>query len=81
MKWVRLVLCNKSTASGAIYARNSVIFPRHCQGEVDAVKRGPKLNLIKKIGERGGGRGSETKTVCQTVSNEVKYKNSTIYTM
>ena len=47
---------NKSTASGAIYARSSVIFP-HCMafvGEVDAVKRGPKLNLIKKFGERGG---------------------------
>ena len=24
--------------------------------------------------------GNETKTVCQTVSNEVKYKNATIYT-
>ena len=27
-----------------------------CQGEVDAVKRGPKLNLIKNLG-KGGGRG------------------------
>ena len=26
-----------------------------CQGEVDAVKRGPKLNLITKFGERKGG--------------------------
>ena len=32
-------------------------------------------------GRAGGGGGSETKTVCQTVSNEVKYKNATIYTM
>ena len=35
------------------------------------MKRGPKLNLIKKMGKGGG---TETKTVCQTVSNEVKYK-------
>ena len=45
-------LLNKSTASGAKYARSSVIFPHRnglCQGEVDAVKTGPKLNLIKKI--------------------------------
>ena len=49
---------NKSTASGAIYARSSVIFPNRMafiRGGVDAVKRGPKLNLIKKIGERRGG--------------------------
>ena len=50
---------NKSTASGAKYARSSVIFPQRnglCQGEVDAVKTGPKLNLIKKkLGESGGG--------------------------
>ena len=50
---------NKSTASGAKYARSSVIFPHHMafvRGEVDAVKRGPKLNMIKKLGEsRGGG--------------------------
>ena len=26
-----------------------------CPGEADAVKRGPKLNLIKKFGEGGGG--------------------------
>ena len=32
----------------------------------------------KKNGEREDG-GTETKTVCQTVSNEVKYKNATIY--
>ena len=43
------------------------------------MKRRPKLNLIKQLGkgERGGGGGgggTETKTVCQTVSNEVKYK-------
>ena len=40
------------------------------------MKRGPKLNLIKKFGERGGGGGggTETKTVCQTVSNEVNTK-------
>ena len=50
------------------------------------MKRGPKLNLKKKIGERGGelylikrfwgkgGGGTETKTVCQTVSNEVNTK-------
>ena len=33
----------------------------------------------KKIGGGGGveGVGAETKTVCQTVSNEVKYKNTT----
>ena len=52
---------NKSTASGAKYARSSVIFPHRnglCQGEVDAVKTGPKLNLIKKIwGKRGCGWG------------------------
>ena len=36
----------------------------------------------KKIGEGGGGGGgTETKTVCQTEPNEVKYKNATIYTM
>ena len=28
---------------------------RLCQGEVDAVKRGPKINLIKKWGKGGGG--------------------------
>ena len=31
-----------------------------CQGEVDAVKRGLKLNMIKKIGERAGGGGNPT---------------------
>ena len=55
---------NKSTASGAKYARSSVIFPHRnslCQGEVDAVKTGPKLNLIKKNcrGKRGWGWGGE----------------------
>ena len=57
------ILGNKSTASGAKYARSSVIFPHRnglCQGEVDAVKTGPKLNLIKKIwGKRGWGWGGE----------------------
>ena len=52
---------NKSTASGAIYARSSVIFAHRMafvRREVDAVKTGPKLNLIKKIwGKRGGGWG------------------------
>ena len=32
-------------------------------------------------GGGGGGAGTETKTVCQTVSNEVNTKNATIYTM
>ena len=32
------------------------------------------------VGEGGEG-GAETKTVCQTVSNEVKHKNATINTM
>ena len=32
-------------------------------------------------GGGGGGWGTETKTVCQTVSNEAKYKNATIYTI
>ena len=49
----------KSTASGAIYARSSVICPHRMalvRGEVYAVKRGPKLNLIKKnLGKVGGG--------------------------
>ena len=45
---------NKSTASGAIYARSSPY--GLCHGEVDTVKRGPKLNLIKNWG-KGGGRG------------------------
>ena len=49
---------NKSTTSGAKYAHSSVIFPHRMafvMGEADAVKRGPKLNMIKKFGERGGG--------------------------
>ena len=63
-----MILDNKSTASGAIYARSSLIFPHRipyglCQGEVGAVKREPKLNLIKKWGKGvcvwgGGGRGN-----------------------
>ena len=42
-----------------------------CQGEVDAVKRGPKLNLIKKLGKggRGGGGGGNPTTL--TVSSLV----------
>ena len=52
---------NKSTSSGAIYARSL------CQGEVDAVKRGPKLNLIKNFGEGGGGNPT-TLTVSSLVS-------------
>ena len=51
---------NKSIASRAIYARSSVIFPHRMafvMGEVDAVKRRRKLNLRKKIGERGWGVG------------------------
>ena len=35
----------------------------------------------KKLRERMGRGDTETKTVCQTASNEVKYKNATIYTM
>ena len=34
-----------------------------CQGEVDAEKRGSKLNLIKKNGEKGGGGGYERITL------------------
>ena len=30
-------------------------------------------------GGQGGGGGTETKTVCQTVASEVKYKTATIY--
>ena len=47
----------QSTASGAIYARSSVKFPHRMAfvwGEIDAVKRGPRLDLIKEFGERGG---------------------------
>ena len=61
--WIRGDKLNKSTASGAKYARSSVISPHHvafCQGEVDAVKRGPKLNQIKNLGKEegvGGGGG------------------------
>ena len=49
---------NKSTASGAKYARSSVIFPHRMafvRGGVDAVKRGPKLNMIKNFGKGIGG--------------------------
>ena len=63
---------NKSTASGAKYARSSVIFPHRnglCQGEVDAVKTGPKLNLIKKIwGKRGWGLGLSYNSNCELSS-------------
>ena len=67
---------NKSTASGAKYARSSVIFPHHMAfvrgGGVDAVKTGPKLNLIKKMwGKRGWGGGGGnpiTLTVSSLVS-------------
>ena len=48
---------NKSTASRAIYARSSVIFPHRMafvRGRV-MQKAGPKLNLIKK--NWGKGRG------------------------
>ena len=52
------------------------------------MKRRPKLHLIKKLGKVWGGGGNPTtltvgggtettKTECQTVSNEVKYKNAT----
>ena len=62
-----LLLLNKSTASGAIYARSSVIFP-HRMAFVDAVTRGPKLNLIKKIWGKGGGGNPTTLTVSSLVS-------------
>ena len=32
-------------------------------------------------GGGGGGGRTDTKTVCKTVSLEVKYRNTTIYTM
>ena len=40
---------------------------------VDAVKTGPKLNLIKKLGERGGwgGEGEVNPTTLITVSSLV----------
>ena len=62
---------NKSTASGAIYARSSVIFPHRMafvRGEVDAVKREPKQNLIKKNWGKGGGGNPTTLTVSSLVS-------------
>ena len=34
--------------------------------------------VVGGVGGGGWGGGTETKTVCQTVSNEVKYKNATI---
>ena len=37
-----------------------------------------KKKIFGGAGGEGGGGGTETKTVCQTVSNEV---NTTIYTM
>ena len=33
------------------------------------------------VGGGGGAGGTDTNTVCQTVSNEVKYKKATIYKM
>ena len=65
---------NKSTTSGAKYARSSVIFPHRMafvMGEADAVKRGPKLNMIKKFGERGGGGGGGGNPTTLTVSSLV----------
>ena len=47
----------------------------------DKEAKSDKKNLGKGGGGGGAGAGTETKTVCQTVSNEVKYKNATIYTM
>ena len=38
------------------------------RGEVDAVKKGPKLNLIKKFGKGGGGFNPTTQTVSSLVS-------------
>ena len=40
-------------------------------GEADAVKRGPKLNMIKKFGERGGGGGGGGNPTTLTVSSLV----------
>ena len=37
--------------------------------------------LLFLLRREGGWGGTDTKTVCQTVSVEVKYKNATIYTM
>ena len=62
---------NKSTASEAKYARRLSNIPSPyglCQGKVDAVKRGPKLNMIKKFGERGGEGNPITVTVSSLVS-------------
>ena len=53
---------NKSTASGAKYARSSVLFPHRMAfvrwgGGADAVKRGAKTKSDKKIWVKGGGGG------------------------
>ena len=72
MKFKTTLCVNKSTASGAKYARSSVIFPHPnglCQGEVDAVKTGPKLNLIKKnLGKEGVGGGLSYNSNCELSS-------------
>ena len=41
------------------------------RGEVDAVKRGPKLNMIKKFGGGGGGGGGGGNPTTVTVSSLV----------
>ena len=58
---------NKSTASGAKYARSSVIFP-HRMAFVRG-KTGPKLNLIKNNWGKRGGEGNPTTLI--TVSSLV----------
>ena len=62
ISFATLALSNKSTASRAIYTKLSNIPSVYglCQREVDAVKRGPKLNLIKNFGKGGGGGGGVT---------------------
>ena len=72
--WTRVVEANgnKSTASGAKYARSSEIFPHRMafvRGVVP-VKRGPKLNRIKKnwVKRGGGGANPTTLTVSSLVS-------------
>ena len=42
-----------------------------CQGEVDAVKRGPKLNLIKKWRKGGGGGVNPTTPTVSSLVSEV----------
>ena len=63
---------NKSNASGAIYARSSVIFPHRMafiSGEVDAVKRA-KTKSDKNIWRKGvrGGGDPTTLTVSSLVN-------------